>query len=108
MVHVSPFKHAWKGATCHAWAVGAPNCMLVPRWEAMYLKRGEVYTNWPIRAGSLCSSEKTGAEQVRPSGVQKPDVVNGVKGFGMPSSLTSAKRFGYCKHTCHLSLPRQR
>ena len=91
---------------CRTWAVGAPNCAIVLK-RGGYLNRGEVYTNCPIRAGSRCSSENTGAEQVRPSGVQKPDVVNGVKGFGMPSSLTSAKRFGYCTHTCHLSLPKQ-
>ena len=63
-----------------------------------HLNNGEVWMNCPSNAGNCCSCEKTGAETDKPSRVQKPDVVNGVKGLAMPSSLMSPNMFGYCTH----------
>ena len=48
-------------------------------------------TNCPSMVGSWGRLENTGASVVRPWGDQKPLVVQSVKGFSMPSSLTSAK-----------------
>jgi hypothetical protein len=56
-----------------------------------------------MSAGSWRSLEKTGAETESPFRVQKPEVVNGVNGFGICSSLTKEKILGYCEgHGCRL------
>ena len=67
---------------------GTGSGQLADSEEGPHRNRGFVYTNWPISAGSWSSCEKTGADVLRPSGVQKPEVVNGVKGFSISSSLT--------------------
>lgn len=69
------------------------------RRKQAHRNSGLVWMNWPSSAGNCCSLLNTGAETDRPSRVQKPEVVKGVKGLGMPSSFTSAKMLGYC--TCH-------
>lgn len=56
-----------------------------------YLNRGKVCINCPSSVGYCCCLEKTGASVVSPLGLQKPLVVQSVKGQGMPSSLTMAK-----------------
>lgn len=50
-----------------------------------------------MRAGNLGSEENTGAEVVRPLGLQKPEVVQGVNGHSMSNSFTSLKMLWYCR-----------
>lgn len=57
--------------------------------------RGAVCTNWPSRVGSCVCFENTGASVVSPLGLQKPLVVQSVRGHGISSSFKRAKIFLY-------------
>lgn len=65
-------------------------CHLLLRGK-IYLNNGKVWMNCPSRVGYCCWREKTGASVVSPLGLQKPLVVQSVKGQGIPSSRIKAK-----------------
>ena len=106
---------AWSArqhAHCRSWLTKTPHFSNFPIEEIVTLKRssadnaiffsiahqnrGAVCTNWPTKAGNLGLDEKIGASVVKPLGLQKPLVVQSVRGHSIFSSRIILKMLWYC------------
>jgi len=72
------------GCHAHPTRVGRRGCLLATHAH-------------PTRVGSRVCLLNTGASVTKPLGLQKPLVVQSVRGQGPPSSLSSAKMLWYCR-----------
>lgn len=97
------FVQRWYDASSNRRVIKQLQQLVCPlqRMDESYLNNGKVWMNWPSPVGYCCWREKTGASVVRPLGLQKPLVVQSVKGQGIPSSRIKAKMLWYYTSTTH-------